>query len=103
MNSQTFSVIGEVQIFPLENPWVYVSVPQEYTEMFRGEADRGLVAVAVTLGGSTWDTSLMPKGDGTQFIPLSAKVRRAENIEVGDSIELTFNLRTRHPKNQATA
>ena len=74
---------------------MYVGVPQKYTEMFRDSADRGLVAVTVTLGKSTWNTSLMPMGDGTQFIPLSAKVRKAEGIEVGDRVELSFILRKR--------
>jgi hypothetical protein len=72
-----------------------VDIPEKYTKMLKGYADRGLVAIKVTLGNSTWDTSLMPMGDGTQFIPLSAKVRNAENIKVGDNIKLTFVLSKR--------
>ena len=90
-----FKVSSVVKIFPVKSPWVYVDIPEKYTEMLKVYADRGLVAIKVTLGKSAWDTSLMPMGNGTQFIPLSAKVRNAENIEVGDSIELTFVLRKR--------
>ncbi len=88
-------VSGTVKIFPVENPWVYISVPKDYTEMFKDIADRGLVPITVTLGGSKWDTSLLPMGDGTHFIALKASVRKAEKINVGDRIELTFVLRQR--------
>ncbi|MGH7525425.1 MAG: DUF1905 domain-containing protein [Gemmatimonadales bacterium] len=90
-----FSVSGEVRIFQAENPWVYVSVPKKYTEATKHSADRGLVPIIVTLGKSTWNSSLMPMGDSTQFIPLSAKVRKTEGIEVGDHVKLSFTLRKR--------
>ena len=93
--SKRFLVTGTVRIFLVENPWVYVDIPKKYTDETRHLADRGLVAVTVTLGKSKWHTSLMPKGDGTQFIPLSAKVRKAENVAVGDPIKLSFTLRQR--------
>lgn len=92
---KTFSVTGQVKIFPVDNPWIYVSVPQEYTDQLEHLADRGLVAITVTLGKTTWKTSLMPMGDGSQFIPLSKKVRKAESVELGDEIELSFALRKR--------
>lgn len=58
-------------------------------------AERGLVAIAATLGATTWNTSLMPMGDGTQFIPLPRKVRKAERCEIGDAITVSFVLRSR--------
>lgn len=95
IGSKRFSLSSTVRIFLVENPWVYVDVPRKFTDETRHLAERGLVAVTVTLGKSSWNTSLMPKGDGTQFIPLSAKVRKAERIEVGDHIKLSFTLRQR--------
>jgi len=97
-NSRTrknFPVKGEVKIFPVVNPWVYVSVPKKYTKETKHPADRGLVAITVKLGKLTWNTSLMPMGDGTQFIPLPAKVRKSEDIGLGDRIKLSFTLRKR--------
>jgi Domain of unknown function (DUF1905) len=90
-----FRVTGKVEMFPVDNPWIYVNVPQEHTEATRHLADRGLVAITATLGSSEWNTSLMPKGDGTQFIPLPAKIRKAENIEIGDHTNISFVLRKR--------
>lgn len=95
MQNKFFSVSGTVKIFPVVNPWIYVSVPKRHTELTKTRADRGLVPITVTLGKSTWDTSLLPKGDGTQFIALNAKVRENENIKVGNKIKLSYKLRSR--------
>ena len=91
-----FKVKGKVELFPQAGGWHYVKIPKEYTKITKDLADRGLVAITATLGKTTWDTSLLPMGDGTQFIALSAKVRKAENISLGDDIELTFKLRGRN-------
>jgi hypothetical protein len=97
-----FSVRGKVEVFPQEGGWVYVRVPEQYTEMTRGHSVRGLVAITATTGNTSWKTSLMPMGDGTHFIALNAKVREAENIRVGDTISLSFRLRSApSPKRRA--
>ena len=88
-------VTGLVEIFDLVNPWVYVRVPHQVTEETQYFADRGLVAITATVGKYSWNTSLMPMGDGTQFIPLPAKLRKSESIEVGDSVTVSFVLRNR--------
>lgn len=88
-----FSVKGKVEVFPQEGGWVYVRVPERYTEMTRGNSVRGLVAITATTGKTSWKTSLLLLGDGTHFIALKAKVREAENIRVGDAISLSFRLR----------
>lgn len=95
MAAESYQITGVVKLFQVEKPWVYISVPKLYTDMFQPFADRGLVAIMARVGGSTWPTSLMPMGDGTQFIPLSAKIRKAEGIEIGRRIKCTFWLRKR--------
>jgi hypothetical protein len=95
MRDKVFKIEGEVEIFPQEGGWIYVRVPEEVTDMTRGHADRGLVPVTAQVGTTTWETSLMPMGDGTHFIALNAKVRRAENIDLGDRISISVRLRRR--------
>jgi hypothetical protein len=89
------SVRGEVRVFQVQKPWIYVPVPRTHTERTRHLADRGLVAIEATLGSSHWKTSLMPMGDGTQFIPLPGHVRKQEGIGIGDRITLSYTLRKR--------
>lgn len=47
----------------------------------------GVIPVTVTLGATTWTTSLFPK-DGGYLVPVKDAVRRAEGVEVGDSVAL---------------
>jgi hypothetical protein len=95
LDTDIFPVSGTVELFPQKGGWFYVRVPKKYTEMTKDVADRGLVAIAATVGATTWKTSLLPMGDGTQFIALPAKVRKQEHIQVGDSIQMSFVLRNR--------
>lgn len=90
-----FTEKGVVQIFPQENGWHYVQLPPKYTEITKDFADRGLVPVTIKLGDTSWDASLLPKGDGTLFIPLNAKVRKKENVSIGDRIKIDFQVRKR--------
>ena len=92
---KNFLVEDKVKIFQVENPWVYINVPKKYTEQTMHLADRGLVAITATLDKSSWNTSLMPMGDGTHFIPLPAKIREAEHVNLDDQIKLSFKLRKR--------
>jgi len=92
-STKIFFVKGELKVFPVDNPWYYVAVPPSYTKMTRHLAERGLVAVTVSINQMSWNTSLMPMGDGTQFIPIPAKIRK--NMKLKDSVELSFTLRKR--------
>ena len=89
---------GEVELFPQEGGWYYVAVPADAAEELAdvvGGLDRGLIAVTVTVGATTWKTSLLPMGDGTHFLALNAKVRRAEGLDVGDPVMVTVVPRAR--------
>lgn len=43
----------------------------------------GMIPVAARIGETGWTTSLFPK-DGSYIVPVKARVRKAEGIEVGD-------------------
>jgi len=86
---RTFTVKGTVKQFPQKGGWVYLSIPQTYKD-FGGKPKWGLIPATITLGKTTWKRSLLPFGDGTLFIALSEKIRKAEKINVGDSVTVTF-------------
>ena len=90
-----YRVEADVEIFPQVDGWHYVPVPAEISEDLEGLAERGLIPITATTGDTTWQTSLLPKGDGTHFIALNAKVRKAESIEFGDRIAVRFRHRDR--------
>ena len=47
----------------------------------------GSVKVAVTLGESTWTTSLFPQKSGGWFLPIKKPVRVAEGLAFGAPVE----------------
>lgn len=91
--NETFRVINKVEIFPQKGGWYFIRIPKSITRKLADKADRGLIAVNATIGKTSWDTSLLPMGDGTHFIALNAKVRKKENVDLGNKIKVAFHLR----------
>ena len=85
-----FKVINKVEIFPQKGGWHFIRVPNIITEKLAHKADRGVISINATIGKTSWETSLLPMGDGTHFIALNAKVRKSENLELGSKIEIHF-------------
>jgi hypothetical protein len=52
----------------------------------------GSVKVTVTLGQSTWQTSLFPNKDGSWFLPIKKPVRLAEALDYDDAVEVELEL-----------
>lgn len=93
MKKKSFTVSGKVDRFPQEGGWWYVGVPHSYSDLGMTKPKWGLVPATFTLGNTTWDASLLPKGDGTLFIALNQKVRKAQDIALGDTVTITYKLR----------
>lgn len=51
----------------------------------------GMVPVRLTLGATTWTTSLWPK-DGGYLVPLKAEVRRREGVALGDLVTVRVEI-----------
>ena len=90
--SKIFTSKGVVKQFPQKGGWVYVPIKQTYKDLGIKKPKWGLVPATITLGNSTWKRSLLPYGDGTLFIALNEKVRKAEKVTVGDSITISFKI-----------
>lgn len=86
---------GAVELFPQKGGWHFVRVPETITADFEHFADRGVIAVRAQVGQTSWDTSLLPMGDGTHFIALGKSVREKEELDVGDKIAVSITPRTR--------
>lgn len=80
-----------------EDGWVFVTLPPDATAEIRDLSDRtprrgfGSVKVQATLGGSRWSTSIFPGQDG-YALPIKKAVRRAEDVEVGDTATVTVEV-----------
>lgn len=90
---------AKVWIWPGESAnWHFVYVDKKHSDEIKAgqkglRRGFGAVKVRVTLGETTWDTSIFPsKKDETYLLPLKAQVRRAENVRDGEEIEFTIEL-----------
>jgi hypothetical protein len=78
--------------------WTFVSVPSELSAEIRDRAAAlppagfGSVRVAVTLGTSTWQTSVFPGDDGRHGLPVKKAVRRKEGVEAGDLVRVRLEV-----------
>ena len=77
-------------------PFHFVTVPEEQAADIQALASDvtygwGMIPVRVRLGGTAWKTSLFPK-DGGYVLPLKDAVRRAESVELGDTVEVELTV-----------
>lgn len=73
-------------------PWYFVTVPDDLCAELEDVSSHvsygwGMIPVTVTLGSSTWRTSLWPK-DGRYIVPIKAQVRRREQLDQGATTEV---------------
>jgi hypothetical protein len=93
------SVTGEVWEWRGPAPYHFVGVIDDDADLMRDLAAEvsygwGMIPVTVTLGATTWTTSLWPK-DGAYALPLKDAVRRAERVELGDVVTVRLVVRAR--------
>lgn len=77
--------------------WTFVSLPADASDEIRdlaGGSRRGFgsLRVRVTVGGSTWTTSIFPGSGGGYVLPIKRPVRKAEALDVGDIATVTVEL-----------
>ncbi|WP_324074637.1 MAG: DUF1905 domain-containing protein [Erythrobacter sp.] len=82
---------------PAKGSWYFLTIDGETAQAIRGAAVNaaawGSVYVAVTIGSTTWRTSLFPsKQAGGWLLPLKAAVRKAEKIAEGTVVEAELSL-----------
>ena len=78
--------------------WTFLGVPAEVSEdlrewsLTRPPAGFGSLRVSVTIGATTWRTSVFPAADGTYVLPVKKAIRTAEGVEAGDTVQVTLRL-----------
>jgi uncharacterized protein DUF1905 len=77
-------------------PWHFVTVPDEESAAIEATSAMvsygwGVIPVTAQIGGTKWTTSLFPK-DGLYLVPLKTWVRKAEGLELGDSVDVRLTI-----------
>jgi hypothetical protein len=87
---------GEVWFWRGPSPFHFVTVPDGESEALRATAGRvsygwGMIPVTARIQDTEWTTSLWPKDDA-YLVPLKVAVRRAEAVDVGDTVTIRLSV-----------
>lgn len=91
----TYTFTTELWEWESKASWYFVSLPEadadDIEERFgRTAAGFGSIRVEVTIGDTTWRTSLFPStSEETYVLPVKKSVRKAENLEPGSMAEVS--------------
>lgn len=91
MASMTYSFTAEVWEWTSRTSWFFVNLPEDQADDIdeqhrRRAAGFGSVRVEVTIGSTTWRTSIFPSTENATYVlPLKKAVRVAEGLEPGSS------------------
>lgn len=98
MTSQAFEFSASLWIYGGKATWHFITLPFDITDQIDEiaiESKRGFgsVRVQVTIGATTWATSIFPDNRRESFVlPVKASVRRAEGLADGDQCHLSLRL-----------
>lgn len=76
--------------------WVFVNLPEEMADEIEDAAPEprrgfGAVKVEVTVGGTTWRTSIFPSKEAATFVlPVKKAVLKAEGLAEGDTASISL-------------
>jgi hypothetical protein len=87
---------GEIWYWRGPAPWFFVTVPDEECRELKAISGSvtygwGMIPVSVRIGKSQWTTALWPK-EGRYIVPIKASIRKAENIDEGESVTVRLEV-----------
>ncbi|MBI4885367.1 MAG: DUF1905 domain-containing protein [Actinobacteria bacterium] len=98
MAAHTFEFTAPLWLYGGKATWHFLTLPFDVTDEIdelTSEATRGFgsVRVQVTIGATTWTTSIFPDAKRESFIlPVKAAVRKAESLAVDSDCRVRLQL-----------
>ncbi|WP_421981308.1 DUF1905 domain-containing protein [Roseibium sp.] len=90
---------ADLWLSPGPGGWTFVTLPEACADQIRfvaaGQKAKswGMIKVKVTIGSSTWRTTIWPdKASGSFLLPVKAAVRKAEKVSVGDTVKVDMTV-----------
>lgn len=87
---------GEIWFWRGPAPWHFITIPDEQCAELEAIARGvtygwGCIPVTALIGRTSFQTSLFPK-DGLYVVPVKARVRGAEGLELGDTVKVRLTV-----------
>jgi len=99
MKKGVYTMQSEVWLYPGETAaWHFVSLPKKEAQEISRTHPRvrtgfGALPIRVTIGQTTWKTSIFPdKRSDTYLLPLKAEIRRKEHIIKGEKVRFSIEI-----------
>jgi Domain of unknown function (DUF1905) len=99
MKYNQFTMQAKVWLYPGMAGWHFITIPEDVSEEIKdrfGDKKRGWgsLPVEVTVGTTTWKTSIFPdKQAQTYLLPIKSDVRKKEGIAADTSVTLLLEIR----------
>ena len=90
---------SKVIVYPGMSGWRFLILPKKEAREIKDQFDKirrgwGSLPVTVTIGSTTWETSIFPdKKSESYLLPLKVAVRKAEEIMDDDTVKFVLKLR----------
>lgn len=93
-----YACTSKVTVYPGMSAWRFLGLREADAKDIRerfGKSAKGWgsIPVSVTIGNTTWRTSIFPdKKSGSYVLPLRAEVRKKEGIQDGDAVSFDLTI-----------
>lgn len=93
---EPFEFEAELWLYEGDAGWHFVTVPPDISDQIEAATAEsptgfGSVPVRVTVGGTTWSTSVFPDAKRQAYVlPVKKEVRRREGLSAGDRVAVVL-------------
>ena len=98
MSGSTYRFSAPLWRWKGDSAWHFVTLPFEEADEIDERTAQvqhgfGSVKVRVTVGGTTWTTSVFPSASAESYVlPVKAAVRKAEGLVEGGTVDIVLEL-----------
>lgn len=83
----TFSFPATIEKMPDVGGWHFIRLPASTLADLRASSNKnGTIPILVTIGDSTWPTTIMSMGEQRWFFAVGADIRKDESLGEGDKV-----------------
>ncbi len=97
MKNSTFKVNATVWLYPGKAAWHFITINETDSKEIKASypwprRGFGAIPVNVTIGNSTWKTSIFAEKKGTYLLPIKKEIRNKENVQEHDDVEVMLEV-----------
>lgn len=95
MKTASYRIRAKIWLYQGDSPWHFITIKKTDADEIKKDylwprRGFGSIPVNVTIGKTTWKTSIFPDKEETYVLPLKKEVREKEYIKAGDMIRASI-------------